>query len=44
MGCDAGEAMRVMAEQSQNEKTNLRDLAEELVSNTSRQSPLPRSA
>jgi len=43
MGCDAGEAMRVLAEQSQNEKINLRDLAAELVSNTSRQSPLPRS-
>ena len=43
MGCDAGEAMRVMAEQSQNEKISLRDLAAELVSNTCRQSPLPRS-
>ncbi len=43
MGCDADEAMRVLAEQSQNEKINLRDLAAELVSNTSRQSPLPRS-
>jgi uncharacterized protein YoaH (UPF0181 family) len=36
LGCDAGEAIRVMAEQSRNQKINLRDLAAELVSNTSR--------
>jgi ANTAR domain len=43
MGCDAGEAIRVMAEQSENQKINLRDLAAELVREASRRSRVSES-
>jgi GAF domain-containing protein len=43
MGCDAGEAIRVMAEQSENQKINLRDLAAELVRDASRRSRVSES-
>jgi GAF domain-containing protein len=37
-GCDVGEAIRVMAEQSENQKVSLRDLAAELVRDASSRS------
>jgi AmiR/NasT family two-component response regulator len=43
MGCDAGEAIRVMAEQSENQKITLRDLAAELVRDASRKSRVSES-